>query len=630
MKKLKYLLLAITTLISFNLNVKAEEYSVILNEEYFDYFGEKLFDVTISSNELPSNTTIYKAGGEPGEFAFGDEEYQIYSKYLYDFPLFTEGSNDRVTDKEVEILISMDDLTEGTVYDVYYLDSTWPNVIDEENLGETAKVVKKDNKLYIRLVTSTLKPFALEKKMSAEYKKALEELMPSDNIYRFPAVKPNKTTGASFDFYSLFGAFRQDHNDIDIWPASDYEYDDDYAWMILKFNNIKNEAHVVKYKWGLDDVPAKLKNEIKDIEKNIYKNTGSLEKIGQWLDGVYFEVEDLNYINYLFNNKTDNIEGAVSYSSDLRSIFKNNNFKYYFDFRAGNGEPFQNLAFGYMQVGYDGIIYPLNFDAGYYIKQVIYIPDNTKDTDEAYIVAAKKRIADYLGTDDFKLEVVGPRSSLTNEWINYDEVWEKFYDLDNISNNYYNLTINNQTVPIVLEKNSKKIKDIEFKTKDLETNIEINSKSSRIPLDTLIEAKEITKNQKQFKEILDKLNKDNGMIFDLKLHSETLDKYITKLSDGTFEVRIPLKDEYKNKNLTAYYIKDNGEIEEHQITIKDNYAIFITDHFSTYTIAETGNEGISINNPNTYDGITTYIILGITSLIALISLFVYFRKQIND
>ena len=33
MKKLKYLLLAIATLITFSLNVKAEEYSTILTEE---------------------------------------------------------------------------------------------------------------------------------------------------------------------------------------------------------------------------------------------------------------------------------------------------------------------------------------------------------------------------------------------------------------------------------------------------------------------------------------------------------------------------------------------------------------------------------------------------------------------
>ena len=40
-------------------------------------------------------------------------------------------------------------------------------------------------------------------------------------------------------------------------------------------------------------------------------------------------------------------------------------------------------------------------------------------------------------------------------------------------------------------------------------------------------------------------------MYDLKLFSKSLDNYVSKLVNGSFEVKIPIKDEYKNKNLVA-------------------------------------------------------------------------------
>ena len=113
------------------------------------------------------------------------------------------------------------------------------------------------------------------------------------------------------------------------------------------------------------------------------------------------------------------------------------------------------------------------------------------------------------------------------------------------------------------------------------------------------------------------------MIYDLKLYSETLQKYITKLDNGKFKVRIPIKKELQNQKLKAYYITDEKEIEEYNVLIENGYAVFETDHFSTYTIAKTGE----ILNPETYNGITIYIILGIISIIGLLTTTMYLKKQ---
>lgn len=44
-----------------------------------------------------------------------------------------------------------------------------------------------------------------------------------------------------------------------------------------------------------------------------------------------------------------------------------------------------------------------------------------------------------------------------------------------------------------------------------------------------------------------------------------------ELEDGSFEVRIPLSEKLKGKDLVAYYVDNNGNKEEHEVTIKDGY-----------------------------------------------------------
>ena len=87
-------------------------------------------------------------------------------------------------------------------------------------------------------------------------------------------------------------------------------------------------------------------------------------------------------------------------------------------------------------------------------------------------------------------------------------------------------------------------------------------------------------------------------MFDLKLYSNSLEDYITKLDDGTFEVRIPVPDNLKGKELVAYYTSSDGKTEEYKVEVKDGYAIFKTNHFSVYTLAENKIENGNNNNEN--------------------------------
>lgn len=625
MKNIKYLLVMVLSLVCFSLNVYAnEEYSVTYSQEVANYEDEFLYEIIVNSNDLANDLEL-NASNYFWEISYVSDDYLIHSNHRYDYKLVDKNTNNPITevDGKVEILVNHEGLKEGTKYDVYYFDSMdYPYVLDEENIGDKAEVVKIDDKLYIKLVTSVLKPFALQMEMSDEYKKEVEKVL-VDDTYIFPALKPMRTIENGFDFFTIFDAFNKKNNDyIQVFPIEEYEIDKKDQHVRIEFADIKNESHIFKYKWLEKKNFPSLIDKFDQIEKIIVENTSSLDKIHEGDKGVSFEIADLNLVNYLYNNKlSENDAGEkyinsdiVNYSRELKSILKNNNFSYYFDFRAGDIQNFRNLAFGFMILEHDNILYTFDFNAGYYVKQVIYVPDDTKDNDKEYIKAAEKRIKEYLNDNNIKIEVAGLRREYIDRYGNsMEDTWNDFYDVDKLSDSYYNLTINNQVIPIVIEKNSDKIKEIEFKTKDLESDVEINSSSSSIPLDTLIEVDVIGKNHKEFKEILEILKKDDGMIFDLKLYSETLSKYITKLDNGKFKVRIPLKEEFKNKKLTAYYIGDDNKIEEYDIVVEDGYAVFETNHFSTYTIAEAN----VVENPETFDGIGIYFVIAIISLVGL-------------
>lgn len=80
-----------------------------------------------------------------------------------------------------------------------------------------------------------------------------------------------------------------------------------------------------------------------------------------------------------------------------------------------------------------------------------------------------------------------------------------------------------------------------------------------------------------------------------------MEKHITKLDDGSFEVKIPITEDFEGKDLVAYYVKDNGEKETYTVdtTSEPGYAIFTTTHFSIYTLGYTSGE----ENPDTGDNI---------------------------
>ena len=82
-------------------------------------------------------------------------------------------------------------------------------------------------------------------------------------------------------------------------------------------------------------------------------------------------------------------------------------------------------------------------------------------------------------------------------------------------------------------------------------------------------------------------------------------------------------EELQSEMKKSGYITSEGAKEEHEVIVKDGYASFETNHFSTYVLAEKAEE-----NPKTYDRIINSIFAGSISLIGLVCVIIYLKKEV--
>lgn len=139
--------------------------------------------------------------------------------------------------------------------------------------------------------------------------------------------------------------------------------------------------------------------------------------------------------------------------------------------------------------------------------------------------------------------------------------------------------------PFVIVKNDDKITVPSYATVDLNTQVSVTTDSPTVPLDTVVEVNKLTEGA-EYDRILSVLNVKHNETFDINLYSASRGQYVTKLEDGTFEVKLPIPETLKGKTLIVYYVDENGTPVEYTVTPQGNFAVFTTNHFSIYTLAE--------------------------------------------
>ena len=419
--------------------------------------------------------------------------------------------------------------------------------------------------------------------------------------------------------------------------------------------DIKYTTCYLVYHLGGSDQEEKEIEVVYSYDKDVKKVVNSL--INAMGDKTTFKLTDMEIINYLlYGSENSNLS---SFSLDFRKALGYKNFE--LDVRGGDDHPFYKENIGLAKFIYNNTIYSYKEGFGVIARQVIYIDDDATDIKDAI----KKRITDTFGNIDIEVldgdtiesflenEKNDIRDSynqnpsyyqgqgyssveqyieeyMNNNYYNDDAIYH-FLVEDGILKNYYILKINNEEYNFAVIKDSSKINNkLNYLTIDTNSSVEINTLGI-LPLDTLIKVAKLT-NGEEYDKIVKTLNITNLDMFDLKLFSKSTDNYITKLDDGSFEVKLPIKDDLKGKNLVVYNVTDENKIEEYEVTIKGGYAIFKTNHFSIYSLAEKkiNNTIIEEENPKTVDNILLHLVTCIISLTGLGIIGVYAYKKRNN
>lgn len=156
---------------------------------------------------------------------------------------------------------------------------------------------------------------------------------------------------------------------------------------------------------------------------------------------------------------------ALKYSNEIINIFNGSDVSFYLNLRAGGGnkETLYEYSFGDMNIYYKDYNYATK-QQGIYLKRIIYIPQYTADSTEAYISAAQQIINDYLGTTDVKVTYGGLLSSLE------EGCEDNFISRNTTDGNYYNIIIKGTTYNFyILKGNEEQLKCPTYLGKNLET-----------------------------------------------------------------------------------------------------------------------------------------------------------------
>lgn len=355
----------------------------------------------------------------------------------------------------------------------------------------------------------------------------------------------------------------------------------------------------VEYKAELDEESIAITQEM--AEKIPYEVEGTREDD----NGVIHEervspfvVTDMEVVNMWANgydrNNLKSLMHTVNYSGELKEYLENSNV----DFRVtmiGAGEDtdlyFESCGDAVLFInGMMGAIAPYMVNGK--VNHIVYVPNGTANDKDALMAAAQKRINEYLGSDSkVVVSYGGAFNTLTNMWWPNDTLYQGYMleclGIESAPEHYFVATSGNMQYKFLIMVDSSKMLSPTYKTVDAISNVSISSVSSEIPLDTSMRAKQLTSGE-IYNKVITTLGVGENVTYDLKLFSSTMDYYVSELENGTFEVKIPLTDELKGKELVAYYIDENDEIEKYEVTSSDEegYACFTTDHFSIYTVAE--------------------------------------------
>lgn len=460
--------------------------------------------------------------------------------------------------------------------------------------------------------------------MSDEFKSILN----ADGKLEMDYINPNECNNFVGMLNCICDEFSDSHRDWETGIYLNLQLNDDFSTGTITMyqmafdengyqNDIELESHTVELVWAeCDPVVMDLVN----------------EKMSTFpADKDYFEVTFLEYLNALYNSESEDEVPLANYSSELKAFFDN---KFSFSLREGMGDGYLYFTevSGDLKVMYDGVAYyvwPEPMTAR--LDWALYIPEDTADTVEGWTAAAQKVLDDYFGEGVAKIthnEYDPTFEQYYNEYKEYmvngnaEEAERAFGEGGELEfathavapedgSIGFGITAGNLNAScVVIEDDSKFQSAPVCETVDLKTEVKVETTDISVPLDTkvtvemLTESEELNKVVTALEKVEEIANVETSVSYDISLFSETLNDNITKLENGTFKVSLPIPDELEGKDLAVYYVDDDGKAIPHDVVPVEGYAVFETNHFSTYTLVEikkadsgAGTQGEAVPQP---------------------------------
>lgn len=457
---------------------------------------------------------------------------------------------------------------------------------------------------------------------STEYSEDFASILTDGKIV-FDYVPPASEEDAIL--WLVMEEFYADHPGFELLPDS-FNADYTTCQIVKDFGKGTEELHTVPILWNYDETA----------------NSSAQQFIDKFPeDRNWFFVSDLELVNYWVNHDPDSeIDSLANYSGELKQYLNNTNFLFTVEVRGGADDPFYTERIGSAKLIRDGKVYFAEGMLGARAEHAIYVPESTGDTPAELIAAAQKRIDDYIGAgkitisqssntiaqyydaqiDAFDQELADYQTLLAAEqakpqneqdpFVIMDCQWQiqqipqyKQYFIESFEADgdlhflgkaaggyFFNVEVNEETYLFVIVKDDDKLQIPEYATVDLDTKVQINSTSSEIPLDTVVHVEKLTEGT-EYDRILSVLDVEDNETYDIKLHSGSLNEYVTTLANGKFQVTIPIPERFVGKTLMVYYVAADNTVTPHTVTYSDDgkTATFTTDHFSIYTLAAAGH-----------------------------------------
>ncbi|MBE6939542.1 MAG: hypothetical protein E7457_01800 [Ruminococcaceae bacterium] len=365
-------------------------------------------------------------------------------------------------------------------------------------------------------------------------------------------------------------------------------------------------------------------------------------------DRYYYAVTDLAMFNYWLNG--GDVDDLLFYSEEFKNYIDYKNFSVYIG--MGTDAPFYTDVAGHGTFMYDDTAYGVK-DLGARMDHILYVADGAADLKaaaqarlDAYLGEGVVTVVDatageaamyanYISRyrDDKTFEEFVALCGAVDGVITDDVVVESDYraqysyevaeagvsdSYDDWKVSYMNMVtgwggslptaeglidmpglttaspcfkaeVNGQIRYFQVKADSSKMVTPAYQNVDVGTEIAVSTEETSVPLDTMLQVEQLTEGT-EYDEIMSVLDVEESVTYDIKLHSASKNQYVTQLPSGKFLVKIPVPAELEGKDLIVYYVNANGEADPYDVTPEDGYAVFETDHFSIYTLADKSTE----------------------------------------